>query len=255
VFRALVILCLFAWHAHAEEPTWYEGRQGTKRVVHLSITTAGLLLHPTLGFLEEGVDCRWCGGPNAIDAGVRNAVVWSETEHAARASDLTSYVLAPGLNYGLVLAGTVASPSTAALMDDLIPIAESMIVTQWVTRAIKISAARTRPYAHFVGPRGNEDNLSFPSGHISFPTALAVSAGMIAHVRGYKSEKLIWLGGGAIALASGYLRMAADRHYVTDVLAGAAIGVAAGLTVPLLMSRSNVQLTPTRTGIAVLGAW
>jgi membrane-associated phospholipid phosphatase len=42
---------------------------------------------------------------------------------------------------------------------------------------------------------------------------------------------------------------------VTDVLAGAAIGVAAGLTVPLLMSRSNVQLTPTRTGIAVLGAW
>jgi membrane-associated phospholipid phosphatase len=223
--------------------------------VHLSITTAGMLVYPTTGFLEEHIDCNWCGGPNALDAGVRSAVVWSDTRNPARVSDVTAFVLAPGLSFSLVLAGTFASPSTAALMDDLIPIAESMIVTQWLTRLIKTSAARTRPYAHFTGPIGAEDNVSFVSGHTSFATALAVSAGAIARARGYRSEKFIWFGGGLIAATGAYLRMAADRHYLTDVLGGAALGVTAGLTVPLLMSRSNVQLTPTRTGITVLGAW
>ena len=59
-----------------------------------------------------------------------------------------AYVMAPTVNISLVLAGTFATPSTAGLMDDIIPIAETMVVTQWVTRAIKVGLARTRPYAH-----------------------------------------------------------------------------------------------------------
>jgi PAP2 superfamily protein len=260
VHRALVIVCvitLVGAHAHADEPPkrWYQGKHGTNRVVHFSITTAALLAHPALTFLEEGIECNWCGGPNALDAKVRNSLVWSDTKLPARMSDISSYVLAPTAAYGLVLAGTLATPSTAALMDDMIPIAEAMIVTQWVTRALKITIARTRPYAHFTDETSNEDNLSFPSGHTSLPFALATSAGMIAHSRGYKSEPYIWAIGITLALSSGYLRIAADRHYVTDVATGALIGVSAGLTVPLLMSRDNVRLTPMGTGMAFAGVW
>ncbi|HEY5920458.1 MAG TPA: phosphatase PAP2 family protein [Kofleriaceae bacterium] len=256
MYRALLIVCLLAASAHAQ-PTdrWYQGEQGRKRVIHLSITTVGLVMYPALQFVEDGVACRWCGGPNEIDRSVRNALVWSDTENATRMSDLTAYVMAPSLNISLVLAGTFARPSTAALMDDLIPIVETMVVTQWVTRAIKIGAARTRPYAHFTDRRDDDDNLSFPSGHTSRAFALATSAGMIARARGYRSEPFIWVSGAAIAATSAYLRIAADRHYLSDVFVGSLIGVSAGLTVPLLMRRDNVQLTATGTGIAVAGVW
>jgi membrane-associated phospholipid phosphatase len=77
---------------------------------------------------------------------------------------------------------------------------------------------------------------------------------MVAHLRGYRSEPLVWLVGLTSASATGYLRIAADRHYLTDVIGGAVLGAAAGLTVPLLMRR-NVELLPTDRGVAVAGVW
>ena len=256
MFRALVIVCVLASSARADTPRWYQGKHGTNRIVHLSITTTGLLLHPALDFVERGIECRWCGGPNALDTSVRNALVWDDTKLPARMSDVNSYIVAPGVSLGLVLAGTLATPSTAALMDDVIPIAESMVTAQWITRLIKITAARRRPYVVFTDETSTyEDNLSFPSGHTSLPFALVTGAGYIAHVRGYKSEPFIWAIGIPVAATSAYLRMGADRHFLTDVLAGAAIGVSAGLTVPRLMRRNDVQLTPTSNGVAFAGVW
>jgi membrane-associated phospholipid phosphatase len=259
---AVVLVCLLAADAHADEvlkpiarQRWYEGPHGKNRLLHFSITTVGFVAYPLFDFVEHGVECRWCGGPNAFDRAVRDALVWGDFNTAAQLSDVTSYVLSPALDMGLVLAGTLATPSTAALMDDLIPIAESMVITQWVTRGIKVTVARTRPFAALTDASGSEENLSFPSGHTSRAFALATSAGVIAHTRGYKIEPFVWAGGMTLAATSAYLRIAADRHYVTDVLVGAALGVAGGLTVPLLMRRTNVELVPTRTGIAAIGVW
>ncbi|HEX5062539.1 MAG TPA: phosphatase PAP2 family protein, partial [Kofleriaceae bacterium] len=128
-------------------------------------------------------------------------------------------------------------------------------ITYWVTRAIKVGAARERPYVHFTSERGGEDNLSFPSGHTSHAFALAASAGMIAHERGYKLEPYVWASGMTIATLTGYLRIAADRHYLTDVVVGASIGVSAGLTVPFLMRRTNAIVVPSGTGVAFVGEW
>jgi membrane-associated phospholipid phosphatase len=97
--------------------------------------------------------------------------------------------------------------------------------------------------------------VSFPSGHTSRAFALATSAGYIAHVRGYKVEPYVWASGATLAVTTAYLRIGADKHYLTDVLAGAAIGVSAGLTVPLLMRRTNATVLPTTSGIAVAGRW
>ena len=53
-------------------------------------------------------------------------------------------------------------------------------------------------------------------------------------MRGYRIAPLVWIGGGLIALTTSYLRMAADRHYFTDVATGALLGVGVGIGVPLL---------------------
>lgn len=258
MLRALVVLGVLTASAPARAQSWYEGEHGTNRIVHLSISIGGFIAYPLITPLEErwAADaCRWCD-PTGVDVAVRDALVWDgDRKRASRFSDVTSYGLSPGLSLGLVAFGTLADPSWAAAIDDFTPIVEAMVVTQFVTRAIKIPVGRQRPYAHYTGPMDYEDNLSFPSGHTSRAFSLVVSAAMVARARRYKIEPVIWASGLTVATASAYLRIAADKHYLTDVLAGALLGTAAGLTVPLLMKREGMRLVPARNGVALATEW
>ena len=101
-----------------------------------------------------------------------------------------------------------------------------------MTRWIKIAVGRKRPY-RALQRRPDEDNVSFPSGHTSTRVLASRSApAIVARMRGYKSEPYVWVVRRTLATTSAYLRIAADKHYLTDVLGGAAIGTACGLTVP-----------------------
>lgn len=254
MLRIAALIVLLAGHANAEP--WYRGDHGTNRIVHLSITAVGFVLYPATAFVEDAADhCNWCGGPNAFDRGARDALVWSDTEAAGRLSDVVGYGVVPSLSAGLVLAGTLSEPTWAHIIDDIVPIAETMMVTQWASRGLKLIALRERPYSRFTDMADEDAFLSFPSAHTSWAFATVTSAGVIAHVRGYKSEPYIWGIGIALAAATGYFRIAADRHYLTDVLAGSVLGVSAGLTVPLLMRRTEVSVVATRTSLAVAGHW
>ena len=51
-----------------------------------------------------------------------------------------------------------------------------------------------------------------------------LSSGTIASLRGYSLAPLVWGSGALIALSTGYLRIAADKHYLSDVLTGLVIG-------------------------------
>lgn len=255
MLRALVLIALLATTAHAEP--WYGGKDGRTRILRLSLSTVGLVAYPLMNGLEEewAPDaCRWCD-PTSLDVAVRDALLWDDLGTAKTLSDVGTFGVTPAVSIGLVLTGTFADPSWSRTMDDVLPIVESMVVTQWVTRAFKLSFGRQRPHAHYVGPTDGEDNLSFPSGHTSRAFALATSAGMVARLRGYAAEPYVWATGLTLAAASGYFRIAADRHYVTDVVAGAALGVVVGLTVPWLTRRSDVDVSATRDGMAFGGTW
>ena len=76
---------------------------------------------------------------------------------------------------------------------------------------------------------------SMVSGHATVGFAVAVATGIVATLRRRPSAPWLWLTGLTIATLSGYMRIAADRHYVTDVIAGAALGSAVGVLVPLLL--------------------
>lgn len=88
--------------------------------------------------------------------------------------------------------------------------AAAMMAT--VVNGMKYGINRTRPN----GGRG-----SFPSGH----TATAfMGATLLAHEYGHKS---IWIpiAGYSVATATGVLRILNNKHYASDVLVGAAIGI------------------------------
>lgn len=73
----------------------------------------------------------------------------------------------------------------------------------------------------------HSDNLSFPSGH----TATAFTNAALLYYE-YKDSNVWYASSGFLfATATGVLRIANNKHYTSDVLAGAGIGLASGLIV------------------------
>jgi hypothetical protein len=105
---------------------------------------------------------------------------------------------------------------------------------------VRRAIVRPRDLHRFKAPRASErDDLSFYSGHTTEAVSLAVAAGTVASLRGYRLAPLVWGTSLPVALVTGYLRIAADRHYFTDVLVGAVAGAAVGFLVPYLFHRPD----------------
>jgi membrane-associated phospholipid phosphatase len=144
-------------------------------------------------------------------------------------------------------------------------ITEATSIAMLVNAVVKYAVGRSRPYVWMGHPELYGDpadyNVSFFSGHTTFTFALVVSAGTIFLMQGMPGAG--WILGGGLALASfgGYLRMAAEQHYLSDVLVGAAVGSLVGWAVPFLFHRPRKPgeapqpgaLLPAPGGIAI--AW
>ncbi|MGE5183459.1 MAG: phosphatase PAP2 family protein [Acidobacteriota bacterium] len=259
--KYLAIVALLTATAHGE--SWHEGKYGKNRVTHVVITVgsgaAFALSETVLKPSFASLTCRWCV-PDSLDASVRNDVVWQHPSTAVLLSNIEGYAVAPAFAIGMTLAGTLTShdTSTGAILDDLVPVLETAGLAQMLVQPVKFAVARARPYAYYTPPAkaGLDDNVSFFSGHSTLVFSVATSAGLIAHKRHYWTEPYIWIGGYALAASTAYLRMAGDKHYLTDVLTGSVVGVAAGLTVPLMMDRSRtIEITPTANGMAIAGVF
>ncbi|MEZ4367452.1 MAG: phosphatase PAP2 family protein [Kofleriaceae bacterium] len=195
----------------------------------------GLGLADALG----GTGCRWCGG-NAVDDRVRAAVRWDDGGGADVASSITAYVAIPALATGLLVATTADRPRLRRWFDDVIPVAQAGVATTLLTQGLKLVVRRQRPWAgnDAEPPSSATDrDRSFPSGHTAVAFALAISTATVATLRGYRSAPAIWAIGAGLAVATGYLRIAADAHYLTDVAAGAVLGAGLGLLVPWALHR------------------
>jgi membrane-associated phospholipid phosphatase len=184
--------------------------------------------------------CRWCSA-NAVDSGVRDALVWRDTGTAATLSDVTGFILTPVAALGL---NALASAHDSALRNvgqDTLFIVEAGIIAADVTQLTKFLVGRERPAVHAL-PQDEkartrhpaDNNVSFFSGHTSEAFALATAAGTVGTMRGYRWAPLAWIVGGAAATTTAYLRIAADRHWLTDVVVGAIVGAGIGFAVPYL---------------------
>lgn len=257
----VAIVAFLATSAGAEkDPTpWYHGKYGRNRVVHLSLTVSlGLVFLASETFLKDDLTteaCRWCEPP-AFDRVTRNALVWEDKKRADLLSSIDAYVVAPIVGLGLLIASE-ADASPSRLIDDTLPVLETVAISQVLTQIVKFSVSRQRPYAYFADGEPlytTDDNASFWSGHSALGFGITASAGLICHWRGYWTEPYVWGAGIALSLSTEYLRIAADKHYLSDVVVGGFVGIGAGLVIPRLMRR-ELKLVPIKNGAAVAGAF
>lgn len=124
-----------------------------------------------------------------------------------------------------VIAAAAGSESQAATGRDLLR--AQLAVVSW-TYAIKLVANRTRP---------NGEPHSFPSGHAS--TSFATASVLQEHF-GWKVGLPAFLA----AAYTGVSRVAENQHWSSDVVFGAAVGIASGRTVTIHVRHSRVTLSP-----------
>lgn len=105
------------------------------------------------------------------------------------------------------------------------------IVKQSVDRTRPDAAARRDEYVLREGRREDSDFNSFPSGHTAGAVAVAMAVG-----RAYPGARAAAIG---IAAAAGAAQIIRSRHFLSDVLAGAAIGFAAEGLIDGLISQAD----------------
>jgi membrane-associated phospholipid phosphatase len=240
--------------------------KGPETVYTLSATALWLGIEAARP-LWAPVECRWCNPP-ALDAKVRAALKADEPLGANLASYGTA-LLSPVVAFGgLGIAGSQHGGGTFGT--DALIVGES-VATMVVTNLFKGAFARERPFAHALSPEekrtrdgASDHNLSFFSGHVSFTFSMAAASGTVASLRGYDLAPYIWGVGFTLATATSYLRIVSDSHYFTDVVAGALVGTALGVGMPLLFhgrtgGERRVVLSPLPLsgvqGIAISGVF
>lgn len=196
------------------------------------------------------VACRWCDGatPNRIDRWARQA----KWESPCRAGRLSYWTLGA---VGLAALGPLSHEADGReWATNAGIVADSVAVTGILTQVAKYSFRRERPAGNpchsGTAPEGDR-NLSFFSGHAAIAFALISSARETARLRGRSSNEWV-LVGGLSAAATGYLRVAGDRHHFLDVVAGASVGYLVGRWVPRrLHHRPSTRPRPAGDGLPV----
>ena len=223
-------------HAQARELRWDPPIDATVTLVGGALWLASVALQPELAPSA----CRWCRG-NALDDGVREGLLWRDPRLAADVSDVTAFALVPAATLGLdALAASHDHAPRGVGLDAFLAL-EATVLALEANQLTKLLVARERPYVRAGHPDGiphrshtDDDDVSFFSGHATETFALAAATGTVATMRGYRWAPVPWIVGGGLAAGTGYLRVAADRHWFTDVLVGMIVGIGIGVAVPLL---------------------
>ena len=155
---------------------------------------------------------------------------------ADHASDIMVYTLmAAPLTLALTDQGS-REPGTLGLI-----YLETMLLESGTVYLLKNVFERSRPFVYNDDPdipldlkMSRTARRSFPSGHAANAFASMVFTANVYGKLYPDSDARGWVWGGCMAAATttAYLRYAAGRHFVTDLLAGAVIGGLAGWLVP-----------------------
>jgi membrane-associated phospholipid phosphatase len=210
--------------------------------------------------------CHWCAS-NGLDDGLRDALRWPTPDAADLASNVAGFAVMPlAMLGGSALVAAHDDRLREAPVDMLLA-AESAVLAADVNQTVKVLVGRERPLVHALAPEDKphtaqpaDNNLSFYSGHTTLAFSLAASAGTIATMRRYRLWPVVWAAGMTLATGIGYLRIAADKHYFTDVATGAVAGGAMGFAIPYFFHAPGgprVVAGPTQGGSTILvsGVW
>jgi membrane-associated phospholipid phosphatase len=179
------------------------------------------------------------------------------TEHASAGGTDDIFAVGGGFGDGFLQAGIAigtyavgrlnGQPRTAHVGADLI---RAQLFTGIVTHALKAIVQRERPTTESgTESESSGDTYAFPSGHAaaSWTTATVLW------------RHLGWKVGVPASILAGYTsaaRLQQNQHYMSDVIFGAALGVATGRTVTIGHGDRKVAIVPTvtRGGAALMFA-
>ena len=216
------------------------------------MTATALALSAALSVPALGASqCRWCT-PGHVDAELQAHLVWQDPQKARHVSDLLANAALPALALGGTALSAWAEDAPREALVDWLVIVEAASVAQVLDATAKDVSARRRPEATGNDPQANR---SFYSGHASLAFSLASATGTVASLRGYPAAPWLWATGLLLATGTGYLRVAGNAHWSTDVLTGAALGSLTGWAVPWFLHRprpGTLALVPAPGGFALL---
>lgn len=231
-------------------------RVGTTEYVLTGGLTAGILT--VMLWVPPAEEPAW-RRPRLMDWGTRN---WLRIEdragrdRAATVSDVlvTASVLQPVVVDSLIVAGLVEGSGDVTHQMEVINL-QSLAIAQFVNVTAKRVFARERPYV--LGCAGEKDYSahcddvdrfrSYYSGHSAIS---ATAAGLVcAHhthlpLYGRPADGIACGAAIGVTVITGALRIAADRHWATDVLSGHLLGFAAGYLLPTLAYYRSFRRQP-----------
>ena len=221
-----------------------------------AVAAGGTLTLMALNSQLAPTTCHWCTPPD-FDANVTHSLAWSNRDAASTASDVLVVALGAGVLGNALLDGYRRDGAELGVVNVLL-ITEATSIAMLVNTGVKYAVGRSRPYVWLGRPVTDvhDANVSFFSGHVTFAFAVAASSSTLLlsqHAPGAEVASIVsFVGAGLV----GYLRIAAEQHYLTDVVSGAVVGTVIGWAVPHFFHPSKdaaIQLHPAPGGIAI--AW
>jgi len=189
------------------------------------------------------------GSLNAVDGYFHDALTGFllPRKTADTVSNVWAFALLPIGSIAGALVATGPHATDGAGLRATVVVLESAAVSAALVQSVKFVAARKRPFVRYGdgetgGPydlADRDSHISFPSGHTALATALGVSLAMTATLEESQAAPWLWGAAAAMSVTTASLRMIAEKHYFTDVAAGAAIGAACGVVFPLLHRRGG----------------
>jgi membrane-associated phospholipid phosphatase len=142
-----------------------------------------------------------------------------------------------------------------SFLSDFAVMFEAVLLNGAINQLVKLAVARSRPLLYERGPSDPalsdpDSYLSFYSAHTSSAFAAALAYAQTFAYRHPDSPYRVLVYAGAVVAGSGVgvARIAAGKHFPSDVLVGAVTGAAIGLLIPWLHRRSSgAQLSVTAT--------
>ena len=162
--------------------------------------------------------------PNNFDSYIREKIHWGSTKNelASGISDILLY----GAFVGAIPLSSLYLKNYELLLINL----EILSINGLITNIVKNLVQRPRPYSFYSKKEDKESYKSFFSGHTS--TAFAIGTSTAKMLTNYSDidKRIVWISTLGLASATGYLRIAADKHYFSDVFVGAVVGYLIGNT-------------------------
>ncbi len=248
---ATLLLLTLAGPAAAATSSVYE----TRRALDLPVTLAaggGTLLVYALGgrLISRRCPC---------DRGEVNSIDRQAIGNHSGAAEWFSDAMVGAAVVGPVVADYYDVGWGAAFKEDMEVLAEALAVNAALVTAAKYSVQRPLPRTYegeaaYVG--SSRGYRSFYSGHASMAAAALTAAAQTARLR-HGAGWLPWLMAVGFSAGVGIERVAAGKHFYSDVAVGVFMGSLVGTAVPSLHARGRGRSTLTLVPIpgALAATW